>query len=81
MKKILISACLLGQPVRYNGKSLAIEHPLVQKWQKQGRLVAVCPEMEGGLPVPRPPAELFDGQADDAVEGTAEVITVNYSPL
>ncbi|WP_051790231.1 DUF523 domain-containing protein [Endozoicomonas montiporae] len=76
MEKVLVSACLLGRPVRYNGKSLTVDSQYLDKWQRQGRLVAICPEMEGGLPVPRAAAEIVDGQAGDVVDGTAEVITI-----
>jgi len=58
MKKILISACLLGQPVRYDGKRKAIVDDRIQLWLKQGRLIAVCPEVAGGLTIPRAPAEI-----------------------
>lgn len=57
-KKILVSACLYGgTPVRYDGQDIALENRIFQKWKKEGRLIPVCPEVEGGLPVPRPPAE------------------------
>ena len=55
--KILISACLLGAPVRYDGVSQAVTHPLLLRLQREGRLVPFCPEVAGGLPTPRPPAE------------------------
>lgn len=59
--KLLISACLLGQPVRYDGKSKGIEGvDWLFRLQQQNRLVVVCPEVAGGLPVPRPPAELVN---------------------
>ena len=56
MLKILVSACLLEQRVRYDGQLRA---PLaqLQQWQQQGRVIALCPEVMGGLPVPRAPAE------------------------
>lgn len=57
MSKVLISACLLGAKVRYDGRDNLLEHPVLQRWQEQGRLVTVCPESQGGLPTPRPPAE------------------------
>ena len=75
MELILISACLLGQPVRYDGKSCPVDHELIRKWQKQGRLVPVCPEMDGGLPVPRPPAEICFGGGAAVWAGTARVKT------
>lgn len=58
MKKILISACMHGARVRYDGRHNSImEHPAVARWQAEGRLVPICPEVAGGLPTPRPPAE------------------------
>ncbi|WP_136679027.1 DUF523 domain-containing protein [Neptunomonas sp. XY-337] len=58
MKKILMSACFLGQKVRYDGRHSLIEHPLIKKWQEEGRLIPFCPEVAGGLPIPRAPAEI-----------------------
>lgn len=53
---ILISRCLLGEPCRYDGKSKP--SPIVQTLRQAGHhLVPVCPEVLGGLPTPRPPAE------------------------
>ncbi|GAA5218674.1 DUF523 domain-containing protein [Corallincola platygyrae] len=57
MQKILVSACLLGDKVRYNAEIMLCDHPLLKLWKQQGRLVKVCPEVAGGLPVPRPAAE------------------------
>jgi uncharacterized protein YbbK (DUF523 family) len=57
MSNILISACLLGARVRYDGRDNLLDHPVIQRWQRQGRLVAACPETLGGLPTPRPAAE------------------------
>lgn len=57
MEKILVSACLLGEPVRYDGASKTLEHPTWLKWQNQGRFIALCPECAGGLSTPRAPAE------------------------
>ena len=58
MKKILVSACFLGDKVRYDGKQKTLNHPIIQKWLAEDRLVSVCPEVAGGLPVPRPAAEI-----------------------
>lgn len=65
MEKILISACLLGHPVRYDGQAKTANHELLDKWQAEERLMTVCPEIIGGLPTPRPPAEIdhMDGHA------------------
>ena len=53
--RILISACLLGMPCRYDGASKP--HPLAAALAQRHELVPVCPEQLGGLPTPRPPAE------------------------
>ena len=75
MEQILISACLLGQPVRYDGRSCPFECPRINLWQAKGLLVPVCPEMDGGLPVPRPPAEITPGGGPGVWAGTARVKT------
>lgn len=60
MQKILVSACLLGHRVRYDGGAKALERPaqsVWHYWKEQGRLIPACPECAGGLAVPRQPAE------------------------
>jgi len=75
MPSILVSACLLGLPARYNGEQIAHEHPVLRRWQAEGRLLAFCPEVAGGLPTPRPPAEIAEGKGGRAVlQGHACVI-------
>ena len=54
--KIGISACLLGENVRYNGEVL--EYSLPDIFREQIEWVTVCPEVEYGLPVPREPMQL-----------------------
>lgn len=58
MEQILVSACLLGSPVRYDGRAKRRDDATLTRWQAEGRLIPVCPEVAGGLPVPRPPAEI-----------------------
>jgi uncharacterized protein YbbK (DUF523 family) len=58
LNKILISACFLGQRVRYNGEIKSLQDELLIQWQQEGRLISVCPEVISGLPVPRPAAEI-----------------------
>ncbi len=76
MDRILISACLLGRPVRYDGAGKRLADPLVQRWQEDGRLVPVCPELLGGLSVPRPAAEIVGGSGADVLAGQARVVTI-----
>ena len=53
-----MSACLLGNRVRYDGEHNLIEHAIIQRWQNEGRLVMLCPEVAGGMSVPRLPCEI-----------------------
>lgn len=58
MKKILVSRCLYGgDPVRYDGKSKAETDPRFLKWKEEGLFIPVCPEVFGGLPIPRVDAQ------------------------
>lgn len=52
---LLISACLLGVPCRYDGASKPV--PRIELLTERFVLVPVCPEQLGGLPTPRTPAE------------------------
>lgn len=56
--RVLVSACLLGAEVRHHGGAAAVEHPILRRWREEGRVVGVCPEVAGGLPTPRAPAEI-----------------------
>lgn len=73
--KILISACLIGQKVRYDGGHHRLGHPSIDIWQSAGRLVPCCPEVLGGLAVPRPPAEIVGGDGGHVLRGEAVVKT------
>lgn len=71
---VLVSACLLGQGVRYDGRDKRSHHPVLQAWLAQGRVLPLCPEVAGGLPVPRLPAEIEAGAGGAAVRaGVARV--------
>jgi len=75
MESVLVSACLLGQPIRYHGGDAQCEHPTLERWIAEGRVIALCPEVAGGLPTPRPPSEIVNAAGGTAVlAGTARVI-------
>ena len=74
MEKLLVSRCLLGHPVRYDGGAHG-PFDLLQRWQAEGRIVPLCPEVAGGLPTPRPPAEIAGGQGGDVLDGRLPVLT------
>lgn len=67
MERVLVSACLLGHAVRYDGTDKKTAHDALARWVAEGRVVAVCPEVAGGLDVPRPPAEIEGGAGGSAV--------------
>ena len=72
-KKVLVSACLLGEACRYDGKSKPCERviALFEKYE----LIAVCPECEGGLPTPRAPSEIC---LDRVINREGVDVTDNY---
>jgi uncharacterized protein YbbK (DUF523 family) len=75
MIRVLVSACLLGEKVRYNGADAASGHRILQDWVREDRVVPFCPEVAGGLGVPRPAAEI-QGQGGGAVlDGAGHVRT------
>jgi len=49
---VAVSACLLGQAVRYDGQD-KYTSLIAEELKKYCRLIAVCPEVEIGLGVPR----------------------------
>ena len=75
LQRILVSRCLLGEAVRYDG---GCQGPLdvLQRWLAEGRVVPLCPEVAGGLPTPRPPAEIPGGQGGLVLSGERPVLTV-----
>ncbi|GGO82642.1 DUF523 domain-containing protein [Nonomuraea cavernae] len=82
MERILVSACLMGRRVRYDGGAKASADAVLAAWRREGRLVPFCPEVEGGLAVPRPAAEIERGLGGAAVlAGDARVLTADGSDV
>lgn len=76
MNKILISACLLGQKVRYDGAHNLQNHPRLNQWIKDNLVISICPEVSGGLSTPRDPAEIEHRMtAADVLAGKARIKT------
>ncbi len=73
MHKILISACLMGEKVRYDGEHSRMQSALLHTWMQQGRLLILCPEVAGGLPIPRPAAEIEAGNAEAVIRGKGSI--------
>ena len=76
MKNILISACLLGVSCRYDGLSKPLDNDVLSKWKERYCLIPICPEIMGGLPTPRIPAEVNENRKVIRRDGTD--ITENY---
>ena len=74
MKKIFpianlaASACLCGHKVRYDGGDCAAQNALPEQ------VLPICPEVMGGLPTPRAPAEIVGGDGHDVWAGRARVL-------
>ncbi len=68
---ILISACLLGRACRYDGKD---KNKTDLSRLEGHNLIPICPEVDGGLPVPRPPAERVSSYIinEEGMDVTAE---------
>lgn len=71
--KVLVSACLLGVGCRYDGQSKA--YPLLDELCRRHEVVPVCPEIMGGLPTPRAPAER---QGERVVTKNGVDVTAQY---
>lgn len=71
-ERIIISACLLGEKCRHDGQSKQDED--VISFSSGYDVIAVCPEVWGGLPTPRPPAEIEKGDGHDVLDGNARVL-------
>lgn len=81
----IVSACLCGQNCRYDGKSTLSEK--IKKLIDDGKAIPVCPEVEGGLPIPRNPCEIRDNkvinnQNEDKtmefIKGAEKVLKIAY---
>ncbi|KPN64926.1 Uncharacterized conserved protein YbbK, DUF523 family [Aliiroseovarius crassostreae] len=76
--RVLISACLLGQKVRYDGQAKMLPGDPLSHLEGLAELIPFCPELAGGLPVPRSPAEIEPGFCgDDVLAGRARVLDLS----
>lgn len=69
---ILISSCMAGLATRYDGQDAYV--PGLAKLLQAGKAVLACPEQLGGLPTPRPAAEIVGGDGYDVLDGKARVV-------
>ncbi len=72
---VVVSACLLGRPCRFDGKDKFTPE---LAFALEGRnVIAVCPEELGGLDTPRAPCQINGGDGADVLDGKARVIDAN----
>ena len=86
--KILISSCLLGENVRYDGDNSSIalgssftfsQKELFMDLLCENEIYSFCPEVSGGLSIPRVPAEIVSNQKPFIVKNAEGVdVTVNF---
>jgi len=69
---LVVSACLAGMKVRYNGTDCLED--VIGEMVRSGKAVTVCPEILGGFQTPREPAEIQGGTGEDVLDGTARVV-------
>jgi uncharacterized protein YbbK (DUF523 family) len=70
---IVVSACLAGLKCRYDGMEYSCVE--VKKLVALGKAIPVCPELLGGLPVPRAPAEICN---DRVMTADGNDVTVQF---
>ncbi|MEI2557547.1 DUF523 domain-containing protein [Acinetobacter pittii] len=68
---LLVSACLIGEPVRYDGKSCP--NTLLKQLLINKKAQVLCPELLGGFTTPRLPAEIVGGTGQDVLDGKAKI--------
>jgi len=67
----------MGQKVRYDGQIKGLNSRIISQLEQKARLFPFCPEVAGGLPVPRPPAEIIAHDGFDVLDGKACIINKN----
>ena len=76
-RRILVSACINGSPIRFNRTNVEVTSPIWDLWVDEGRLVPFCAELASGFPVPRAPAEIIGGEGSDVICGVGSVLEDN----
>jgi len=77
MKKILVSACLLGCKVRYDGSAVKVDNRLFEQLSLTYELLSFCPEVQAGLPTPRAAAEIQGESGEAVLQGSAQVVGID----
>ncbi len=73
MDKIIVSSCILGNNTKYNGGNNY--NPLVERLKEKFIIIPICPEVMGGLGIPRIPSERIN---DRVINKNGDDVTNNY---
>lgn len=76
MENLLVSACLIGSYCKYNGGANTLPEEILKGLREKYRLIPVCPETAGGLPIPRVPSER---QGDRVMSRAGKDVTKEYA--
>lgn len=78
---ILVSACLLGLPTRYDGRHKGNERVLRYLEQNNLQPVPVCPEQLAGLATPRPPCWFAEGDGADVLDNRGRLVRADGTDM
>ncbi|MFC0119129.1 DUF523 domain-containing protein [Pseudoalteromonas xiamenensis] len=73
VEPILVSACLMGQPVRYNASCVRNDIDAMTWLHTHFELKTFCPEVAAGMSIPRAPAEIDHGTGAEVLDGLKQV--------
>ena len=77
--KLLISSCLVGYNVKYDGKNNCLDQNLINQLKQKYQLFLVCPEVDGGLPIPRTPCEIVSNNPLKVINKNGVDKTVHFT--
>ena len=73
MEKYIVSACLIGKNTKYNGGNN--KNDKIIEFLKDKEYITVCPEVSGGLSIPRVPSEI---KKDKVINKEGKDVTLNF---
>jgi len=76
--KLLISACLVGENVKYNGKNNKLNSDILNELKEKFELIPICPEVLGGLSIPRSPSEIISFNPLKVVNKEGKDVSKNF---
>ncbi len=73
-RPVIVSACLMGFSCRYDKGSKPLSPDAMNRLKELYLPIPLCPEQLGGLPTPRPPMEIVEGDGEDVLNGQSRVM-------